>query len=404
MWAKTLKSTKQPVERKCKYCLMTVDMAYAHLGWDQTVAKSHASADLKRDFQQAVKICKGDKPKTFPEETVEAGFVTGFTVERQFILVSEQEFAKAYNCKPQNVAGITVERFVSEAGVPSNFVIMADDGKNPGARRLRVHSTCDVAAHEKVMVGASQLRQGQCFDVKDFYEQDWRKAGVPRTLFNSAGVVPDGNAVAELVKAHLHKMEQMKVANEVAAAAMPAAAQPPESLPNNQEVKEEDDKSEESEHEHASFAQPILLPSERQQQKGRGKGSGRGGRNGKRSLLAETKPDKKKRKTAASASAMSPSRAGSVRSGGDAASTRTGITKRFNTKLLSPNKSGVAKYVSDLDIPTILSGDLLKQPMYQARRQHDVLAREKPGCADAVILQRHLNLAQLAQDWVAVDS
>ena len=257
---------------------MTVDMSFSHLGWDQVVAKSHASADFKRSFQQAVKICKGEKPKTFAEETV-TRLVTGFTVERQYILVSDAEFLKSYGCKPQAVDGIMVERFINEAGVPANFVIMNDDGKNPGAKKLRVHSSCDVGAHETVMAPASQLRQGQAFDVKDFYEQDWRKVGVPKTLYGGT-VAPDNDALSELVKAHFAKMEQARVASELAAS-LPTAApvlqpQPPA---------EEKDESEESEFEHASTANPIALPSERQwgkQSKGQPKkGQSKGEKDGR---------------------------------------------------------------------------------------------------------------------------
>eukprot|EP00971_Amphidinium_carterae_P124678 2469778-Amphidinium_carterae.1 len=235
--------TKKPCGTRCKGCSLAAHAYPGVSSWEEMVTKASANPGFKKEFMTTRAVALGEKPKAFTSESVAHEIVTGFSVERSFLLLTPDEFRRKFDIPPTDVPGVHVEQFYAENGEVQEFVVV-DDG---AARRLKLRSTVEIGVEESLLQPQGQFRSKQGVELKDRWLQDWRA-----TQF---GTAPRAMGAPALSLASLmEKVEQTKRQREAEEAArqlvqppapvVPAAAEPARAEDAQSDMIDDDDMEE----------------------------------------------------------------------------------------------------------------------------------------------------------------
>ena len=181
MWAK--KKHNQPVEARCKACVVVLTESYAGTSWESMCLQVETAPEVKAGFFAARAVYAGNKSKTFYAESYTCGQSLSMIMERSYIFLTELQFLEVHGVHPRNLKGVVVEQVVTETGEVLKGVICADPDQP--FRKIKTQHVLQTQRSDLLLEPSRQLRQGQSHAYAKWFEEDLlkkRPAGLKAAL------------------------------------------------------------------------------------------------------------------------------------------------------------------------------------------------------------------------------
>ena len=408
---------------KCELCLTTTKQAWPNISWEGVLLKMRTDDQFAKEVSQAIKVKSGHATQAFPKEDVKVANNIMYMVEKEYNLISEQEFETRFGMKIAD-AGLVAEEYVDEYGNSMKGIVM-DDGS--AQRKIKIVSVQNLCLEEWLHAHDKQLRPSQGKDVKNWFLQDMRSCkGTPKVLKpKEKAPVMTFDRCSQLVKekkeqkaAELREQATLLELQKAAGEAPPPPAVTQSLLPNTGGVEVE-------EFEGVAVQEDVfMLPSQKEQmaktrkcgklgQVANNKASGVLGRKLKEKDRTKiTKGQKRKAadslpsssvgvavlagRTEMAPPALPHSHSGESDGRSDDGRSVAGSVATAATAQ-TENEKTFNKHVEELNISRILAGEALGDRAYNCRRSIAKMKREGV-CSEVVALQAHHDIAVIAQD------